>query len=164
MIPQNFHFIFFWGTRLVDLEQKSRSPNYFVIIDHQSWCQLSELWINYPQVKVHFPTTPKSIEIKGQWNKTNLATAKNVLNISFTRPSHSRSNITTQDLYFARVSKMTTLLPNDGPLVSRNPSKVPTIKWKISCKQIKLKLGWRFQNPLISPLLYKKCTFRTSSV
>lgn len=64
-----------------------------------------------------------------------LTTAKKVLNISFTRSLHSRSNITTHDLYLATVSKITTLLPNDGLWISPNPLKVPTIKLKISCKK-----------------------------
>lgn len=75
------------------------------------------------QQKQEIPKTHKVVV-----KKTNLATAKNVLNISVTRSSHSRSSITTHDLYFARVSSMTTLLPNDGPLVSFNPLKVPTIR------------------------------------
>lgn len=56
------------------------------------------------------------------------------MNIWLTRSSHSRSNITTHDLYFATVSSMITLLPKDGPLVSLNPLKVLTIKWKMSCR------------------------------
>lgn len=71
---------------------------------------------------------------KHHWNKTNLATERNVVNIWLTRSSHSRSNITTHDLYFATVSNMITLLPKDGPLVSLNPLKVLTIKWKMSCR------------------------------
>lgn len=87
-------------------------PNNSKRNQHLSKAQLSKIIGNYLKKQI----------------TANLATARNVLNISFTKSSHSRSNITTHDLYFAIVSKITTLLPNDGPLVSLNPLKVPTIR------------------------------------
>lgn len=59
--------------------------------------------------------------------KPYLATVKKVLNISFMRSSHSRSSITTHDLYLATVSRITTLLPKYVLFVSLKPLKVLAI-------------------------------------
>lgn len=113
--------------------QNNRNRNYCIFVK----LTFRNKDCNTINISTFIKTNSKFIKL----TKSNLATAKNVLNISFTRSSHSRSNITTHDLYFARVSKMTTLLPNDGPLVSLNPLKVLTIKRKISCKQIQQQPG-----------------------
>jgi hypothetical protein len=41
--------------------------------------------------------------------------------------------MTTHDRTFATVSRIFTLLENEGLCTSSNPLKMPTINWKISC-------------------------------